>query len=297
MDTIRAILLMILSMALLAGTDTFIKLATATASIGQTLLGLTIGGTLLFLALARIRRVPIFTRDALLPMIMLRNLFEIIAAVGMVVGVANTALPVFAAIIQAGPLIVTMGAALFLKEEVGPRRWAAVIVGLTGMMVVIRPWDASFTGWELFAVLGIAALSARDLITRLSPPHITALSISTWGFAATLLPGIVLLAIADRPLVTDAKTLGYIFGAVLVTTSGYLAITTAMRLAPASVVSPFRYTRLIFATILSIVVFDVWPDGWTLLGGAMILGAGLYSFLRERRLAREALAAPVAANG
>ncbi len=284
---------MILSMALLAGTDAFIKLATATASIGQTMLGMSLGGTILFLLLARVRRVPVFTRDALHPMVLLRNATEIVAAVGMIVGVTYTALPVFAAITQAGPLIVTMGAALFLKEQVGLRRWLAVLVGLTGMMIVIRPWSASFTGWELFAVLGITALSARDLITRLAPAHITALSISTWGFAATILPALVLLAMADKPLTSEPKTAMYILGAVLVTTSGYLAITTAMRMAPASVVSPFRYTRLIFATILSIVIFDVWPDGWTLIGGAMILGAGLYSFLRERRLAKAA----VIANG
>ncbi|WGW03039.1 DMT family transporter [Tropicibacter oceani] len=291
MDILRAIALMVLSMALLAGTDAFIKLSTQVASVGQTMLLLSAGGTLLFLALARLRGVAIFTADALHPKVMLRNGFEIIAAVGMVIGVANTSLPVFAAITQAGPLVVTMGAALFLGEEVGWRRWLAVLVGLIGMLIVIRPFGASFTGYELFGVLGITALSARDLVTRMSPPHIPALAISTWGFMATILPGLVLLAMADRPFSTDPATLWYILGAVFVTTGGYLAITTAMRMAPASVVSPFRYTRLIFATLLGIAVFDDWPDGWTLIGGALILGAGLYSFLRERRLARQAVSA------
>lgn len=280
---------MILAMALLAGTDTFIKLSTQVASIGQTMLLLSVGGTLLFILLARLRRVAIFTADALHPMIFLRNALEIVAAVGMIVGVANTSLPVFAAITQAGPLVVTMGAALFLGEEVGWRRWLAVIVGLIGMLIVIRPFGASFTGWELFAVMGITALSARDLVTRLSPLHVPALAISTWGFMATIIPGLILLAMAERPLTTDPATLWFILGAVFVTTAGYLSITTAMRMAPASIVSPFRYTRLIFATLLSIVVFGVWPDTWTLVGGALILGAGLYSFLRERRLARVAV--------
>ncbi|WP_240705163.1 DMT family transporter [Pacificoceanicola onchidii] len=291
MDIVRAILLMILAMALLAGTDAFIKLSTVTASIGQTMLYMSIGGSVLFVLLAKLRGERIFTRDALHPMVLARNAVEIIAAIGLFVGITYTELPVFAAIMQAGPLIVIMGAALFLKEQVGLRRWLAVGVGLAGMMIVIRPWGAQFTGWELFAVLGISALSARDLITRLSPPHISAVYLSTWGFISVILPGLAFLALTDAPLVSDATTLGYIGAAVLVTTTGYLAVTTAMRMAPASIVSPFRYTRLIFATILSIVIFGDWPDQWTLIGGAMILAAGLYSFLRERRLAREAVIA------
>ncbi len=282
---------MILAMALLAGTDAFIKLSTVTASIGQTMLYMSIGGSVLFVLLAKLRGERIFTRDALHPMVLARNAVEIIAAIGLFVGITYTELPVFAAIMQAGPLIVIMGAALFLKEQVGLRRWLAVGVGLAGMMIVIRPWGAQFTGWELFAVLGISALSARDLITRLSPPHISAVYLSTWGFISVILPGLAFLALTDAPLVSDATTLGYIGAAVLVTTTGYLAVTTAMRMAPASIVSPFRYTRLIFATILSIVIFGDWPDQWTLIGGAMILAAGLYSFLRERRLAREAVIA------
>ena len=71
------------------------------------------------------------------------------------------------------------------------------------------------------------------------------------------------------------------------TTTGYLAITTAMRMAPASIVAPFRYTRLVFTTGLGILIFGDRPDFWTLAGAAVILLAGLYTFLRERRLARQ----------
>ena len=123
-----------------------------------------LGGTALFIGMAKVMRVALWTRAALHPMVLLRNLFEIIGAVGMVVGLKHVSLPVFAAIIQTGPLVVTLGAAIFLKEEVGWRRWTAVAVGILGMLMVIRPFSAVFTGWELFAVLGITALSARDLV-------------------------------------------------------------------------------------------------------------------------------------
>nr|WP_283054250.1 DMT family transporter [Thetidibacter halocola] len=282
--------MMILSMALLAGADAFFKLATNAAPIGQVMTLVSIGGTALFVALAAMRGVSLLGRDALHPMVLLRNLCEVVGAVGMVTGLKYISLPVFAAIIQTGPLIVVLGAAIFLKEQVGWRRWAAVAVGIVGMLIVIRPFGAGFTGYELWAVLGIAALSARDLVTRLSPPHIPALAISTWGFGITLVPGLALWAFASEPSSYAPDALWPILGAVIVTTSGYLAITTAMRLAPASIVSPFRYTRLIFTTALGILIFGDRPDGWTLVGAALILAAGLYSFLRERRLAKEALA-------
>lgn len=285
---LRAISLMILSMALLAGADAFFKLATNAAPIGQVMVLVSLGGTALFLVLARVLGVRIWTRMALHRMVLLRNLFEIVGAVGMVIGLRHVSLPVFAAIIQTGPLVVTLGAAIFLKEHVGWRRWTAVAVGIVGMLMVIRPFGASFSGWELFAVLGITALSARDLVTRLSPPEIPALAISTWGFAATLLPGLLLWGVTSEVSNFTGAALWPILGAILVTTSGYLAITSAMRMAPASIVAPFRYSRLVFTTGLGMIVFGDRPDGWTLAGAALILVAGLYTFLRERRLARAA---------
>lgn len=290
----RAIILMIVSMGLLATTDLFVKLSNAVAPVGQMMLFMSLGGTLAFILMARLKRIPLLTRDAVHPMLLWRNVTEMIAAVGMIVGVSNTSLPVFAAITQAGPLVVTMGAAIFLKETVGWRRWLAVVVGLIGMLIVIRPWSAQFTGWELFAVMGITALSARDLITRMSPAHMHPIAISMWGFAATILPGIVLLGLGNWEVVSTPYVWSLIAGAVFVTTFGYLAITTAMRLAPASQVAPFRYTRLIYSITFGIIFFADYPDRWTLIGSALILGAGLYSFMRERRLARQSAPASLA---
>lgn len=285
---LRAISLMILSMALLAGADAFFKLATNAAPVGQVMTLVSLGGTTLFILLAQVLRVTLWTRAALHPMVLLRNLFEIFGAVGMVVGLKHVSLPVFAAIIQTGPLVVTLGAAIFLKEQVGWRRWTAVGFGILGMLMVIRPFGTVFTGWELFAVMGITALSARDLVTRLSPPEIPALAISTWGFGATLMPGLALWLLTTEPSNYAPDAMWPILGAVIVTTSGYLAITTAMRRAPASIVAPFRYTRLVFTMALGMIVFGDRPDFWTLAGSALILTAGLYTFLRERRLVKQA---------
>ncbi|MEN9062576.1 DMT family transporter [Ponticoccus litoralis] len=284
---LRAISLMILAMALLAGSDVFFKLSTALAPAGQVMTLVSLGGTAAFVALAGAMGAPVFGRDALHPLVMLRNGLEILAAIGLLYALKYVPLPIFAAIMQGGPLVVVLGAAIFLKEQVGWRRWTAVGVGILGMLLVIRPFGTGFTGHEFWAILGVVSLAARDLVTRLSPPHIPSLAISTRGFAATIPVGLVIWSMEGLPPQLEAPALWAIAGAILFTTTGYLAITTAMRLAPASVVSPFRYARLVFTTGLGILIFGDRPDAMTLLGAAIILCAGLYTFLRERRLARE----------
>ncbi|MBO9464910.1 DMT family transporter [Tropicibacter sp. R15_0] len=283
---VRAIGIMILSMALLAMSDAFIKLAAQYAPMGQIMFAISTGGTLMFLVMARIKGFSLVNRDALHRMVLLRNLFEIVGAIGLVVGISKIPLSVFAAIMQVAPLLTILGAALFLGEEVGWRRWAAILVGLIGMLIVIRPFGSAFSGWELFAVLGVTGLAARDLVTRLAPSHIPALSMSAWGFAATIPVGLVIFLFETKPLDFAPITLMHLVGAVVFTAIGYLAVTAAMRMAPVSIIAPYRYARLIFTSALGILIFAERPDGYTLLGAALVLGAGLYSFLRERKLAQ-----------
>ncbi|MBU2962231.1 DMT family transporter [Citreicella sp. C3M06] len=287
MDTLRAIGLMVVAMAFLALSDAFLKLASGYASPGQVMVMLSVGGTLLFVLVARLRRVPLSLNDLRHPRIILRNLCEMIGAIGMVIGLAKIPLSLMAAIMQTAPLVVTLGAAAILREPVGWRRWTAIAVGLTGMLMVIRPFGAAFTGWEIFPVIGVTGLAARDLVTRTLPPSMPSLAVSAYGFAAVAPAGLAVLLISGAPISTAPMAFGFMACAVVVTAIGYLAVTSAMRMAPVSSVSPFRYTRLVFTAGLGMAIFGERPDGWTWAGAALILCAGLYSFLREHRLARQ----------
>lgn len=278
--------LMVLAMALLALSDVFIKLSTRHLPPGQVMLLLSVGGTLLFVLLARAQRAPVWHRAALHPMVLLRNAFEIMGAFGLILSLTYVPLPIFAAIMQMAPLVVTIGAAVFLKEQVGPRRWVAVGAGIVGMLLVVRPGMAGFAPSALYAVVAVTALAMRDLVTRLSPPGIPAVSLSTWGFAATMPAGLVLMAIMGTPFSGNTAGVWPVIGGVLVTTTGYYALTSAMRAAPVSIVSPFRYARLVFTMGLGVLIFGERPDALTLLGAAIILVAGLYTFVREHQIAR-----------
>nr|WP_256372991.1 DMT family transporter [Pseudoruegeria sp. HB172150] len=282
--------MMVLAMALLAVSDMFIKLSARGLPVGQVMLGLSIGGTLFFVLIAKAQGVKLFVPEARHPMVLWRNFFEVIGAIGLITGIAYVPLSVFAAIMQMAPLVVTVGAAVILKEDVGPRRWMAVAAGIVGMLLVVRPGMEGFTPLALFAVLGVTALALRDLVTRLAPANLPSVTLSTWGFAATMPAGALLMMLMGTPPVYNMEAHWPVLGAIVVTTTGYYAITTAMRVAPASVVSPFRYARLIFTMGLGILVFGERPDALTLTGAAIILCAGLYTFLRERQLARRRVA-------
>lgn len=285
MHVLRAILFMTASMACLALSDLFIKLSAQGMPPGQVMFLLSSGGTVLFVAMAVIGRVPLISPLFWHPTIVWRNLFEIMAALGMVTGIAWTPLPMVAAIMQTTPLLVTLGAALFLGETVGWRRWCAILAGLAGMLLVIRPGMEGFEPAALLVVLGACGLAGRDLLTRRAPEALNSLTMSTWGFAATVPAGLILmLGMGPKPVDSPA-TMWFVALAVMVTTAGYYLVTEAMRLAPASIVAPFRYSRLVFTMGLGILVLGDRPDALTLVGAAIILVSGLYSFFRERKLA------------
>ncbi|MDF0600906.1 DMT family transporter [Psychromarinibacter sp. C21-152] len=287
MQLMRGIGLMVLAMALLALSDMFIKAATRGGQPpGQVLLLMTVGGTVFFVLIARIQGAQLLSRAMLHPAVLWRNLFEVVGSIGLVLGLTYVPLSQFAAIMQMAPLIVVIGAATILKEPVGARRWMAVAAGIVGMLLVVRPGMEGFTPTAFFALMGVSGLALRDLVTRLSPPGIPSISLSTWGFAVTIPFGAVLMALMGDAPRWSGPAMWHVAGAVVVTALGYYSLTVAMRVAPVSVVAPFRYARLVFTMGLGILVFGERPDALTLLGAAIILVAGLYTFLRERQLAR-----------
>ena len=285
MQTVRAILLMILAMALLALSDMFIKLSSQVFSPGYVMFLLSLGGTLCFMLIAKWQGANLLSRDALHPWVLARSALEIVGGVGLVMSIGVIPLSLFAAIMQMAPLVVTLGAAVFLKEPVGLRRWLAIFAGIIGMLLVIQPGTEGFEPAALFAVMGVCGLGLRDLITRLSPPEIPSISLATWGFAATIPVGFGLILLSDVPTDVTGTTVWHMGAGIIVTALGYYAVTQAMRMAPAAIVSPFRYTRLVFTMSLGILIFGERPDGLTLLGAAIILSAGLYALYRERKLA------------
>ena len=215
-----------------------------------------------------------------------RNLGEIVGTLAFVCAVAFTPLAQASAILQATPLAVTLGAALFLGEQVGWRRWSAIVVGFVGVLIVIRPGTAGFSVLSLFAVVAVLGLAARDVVTRRVPRTITSMQLATYGFAAIIPAGAGALFFQGPWQALALPDLARIGGALVFGTAGYYALIAAMRLGEVAVITPFRYTRLIFAMAIGWAVFAEPTDAWTLAGGAVIVASGLYTLARQRRASR-----------
>jgi drug/metabolite transporter (DMT)-like permease len=288
-DNLRGSLLMVFSMAGFAIEDMFIKWAAADLPPGQILLFIGLAGGAVFALMAAAQGASVWSARAFHPAVIGRNIGEMAGTYGFILALARIDLSTLSAVVQAMPLFVTMGAALFLGEKVGWRRWTAIAVGFGGVLLVIRPGFGGFDAQALWAVLAVVGLGARDIFTRRVPAEISSVQVSAWGFVAVAALGAGMLAVSGGASVPTLPQTGLLFGAVSFSIVAYWSLTAAMRLGEISAITPFRYSRLIFALIIGALVFGERPDLITLTGAAVIIASGLYTFARERAVKQRAL--------
>ena len=284
MDNLRGSLWMVAAMAGFAIEDMFLKSAAASLPVGQILMIFGAGGMLGFAVLAARRGERILHPAILSPAILIRCVFEVAGRLFYTLAIALTPLSSASAILQATPLVVVMGAAMIFGEKVGWRRWMAIAAGFAGVLIILRPGLDGFTPLSLLAVLGMLGFAGRDLATRAAPPVLSNLQLGVYGFAMMVPTGAILLAVSGGAALPSVLAAGQLAAATVIGVLAYYALTSAMRMGEVSVVTPFRYTRLVFALILGVTVFAEQPDAATLLGSAVIVGSGLYTLLRSRRV-------------
>ncbi|WP_204114073.1 DMT family transporter [Shimia biformata] len=297
MNNLHSILLMTFSMFCFGVEDFMIKHMAASLPPGQVLLMLGFGGAVIFAAIAKARGQALFPTGAGTGMLYLRSALEGMLAICMVLGLWLVPLSVFATVLQTSPLMLTMGAALFLGETVGWRRWAAISVGFFGILLIIRPGTTGFDPATLLVLAATVLISARDLISRRLPKSVPSLTVAFQGFAALVISGPLLMLVMGTALVpaTAGQTAG-MATTVLFGVMGYFAIVVSTRIGDAVALAPFRYTRMVFALILGIVILGERPEMLTYLGAGLIIASGLYTYLRERRIAMQMTEAPLQPN-
>ncbi|MFD1341372.1 DMT family transporter [Litorisediminicola beolgyonensis] len=289
MENLRGILLMVVAMGAFAIEDTFIKTLAPAVPVGQILLiiGVVSGGS--FAAYAHLRGARLLGPALWSKPVLWRTLCEIVGTISFMTAITTIPLATASAIAQAMPLVITLGAALFFGEEVGWRRWSAIGVGLAGVLIILRPGTAEFDPNTLWAVVAVFALAARDLCVRAVPAEIGHLQVAAYGLLSAIPSGLLLMPFTGGPVAQNATQTLLLAGAVVAGGLAYYALTSASRTGQVSVVTPFRFSRILFALILGAVFFGERPDLWTLLGATLIVGSGIFTLLRERRAARIAV--------
>lgn len=279
---IKGILLMIASMGAFALADTLVKLSTSIISPAQVMFYLIAGALIIFALMVKLQNDRLIDPRAFSPVLLLRYVAEITGMVGMVMALANVPISVVGAVTQASPMLAAVGAYLFLKENVGWRRWCSITIGFIGVLLIVQPGASEFNFAVLWAILAMVALSVRDLTTRLTPSDISSACLATYTMAAAtpftiawvMYNGESLLPAQINWLITVPMV---ILGAI-----GYMLLIASIRLAEVSVVMPFRYTRIIFLLVLGVLVFDEKPGVLMLIGAGLIIGAGTYMMWREQ---------------
>jgi drug/metabolite transporter (DMT)-like permease len=284
MENLRGILFMILAMAGFAFEDLFIKTLSAHLPVSEIILILGSTGSIIFLIIALLQRAPIIHKDLLNRYVITRTVLELFGALFFVIAIALTPLSSASAILQITPLLVTIGAAVFFRENVGWRRWTAVLIGFIGVLLILRPGFGGFMPASIFALLGAMFLAGRDLATRAMEVKLPSVTIALYAFLAFGISGIFIMPFNSAMIALTSTDIMYFIGASAFGVIAYYSLVIASRIGEMSVISPFRYSRIVFAMLLSILVLKENPDSLTLIGATIIVVSGLYTFLRENVL-------------
>lgn len=285
-NTLHGIGLMTLSMASFAIADTFIKLSAGQLSSAHTALVLFGGSALSFIVLALYQGHDLLNKAAVSNILLLRYAVEMVGVFGIVQALQLVPLSTVGAILQATPLVAAAGAVLFLGEKVSWRRWSAISIGFVGVLMIVQPGTGSFDKNVLWAVIAMVGLSARDLTTRATPAQVPTTALAAYTMIAALPFALLWVWLTQASLVPKDVNVWLVFGMIGFGTAGYLMVTASIRAAPISVVSPFRYFRLLFLLLLGIVIFHERPGVMVLLGSSLIIASGLYAMWRERQLSQ-----------
>ncbi|MEQ6249021.1 DMT family transporter [Sulfitobacter sp. HNIBRBA3233] len=217
--------------------------------------------------------------------VVLRGLAEILTAYFFLNALFEMPLGNLNAIMQVVPLTVTLGAALVYREPVGWRRMLAILIGLGGVLIIIRPGPDGFNLWSLYALAAVVGVTVRDLLTR-------RLSASAPGLKVTLGTSLAMMTAAGLASTTQAwvpvssGNAALIVGSAGFVCAGYFFSIQVMRTGDVSFIAPFRYTGLVVAMIVGYLVFSEVPTVLTLVGAGIVIATGVFTFYRERQLSR-----------
>lgn len=286
---LAGIALMLVGVCTFSFGDALGKFIVATYSVGQLML-LRACAALVLLAPSMWRRRAEFRRLTRPWLQLLRVVLSTLEIAAFFLATVYLPLADVVTYYLATPIFVTALSAMVLREQVGWRRWSAILIGFGGVLIALNPSVQTVTWPAMIALAGSMAFSGLMLITRSlrATPDIV---LASAQFLGTLLFGIV---VAPLGWVTPTwGHLGFFFAAGAISVCALLCVNRSLKLAPASTVAPYQYSLILWAVMFGYAVFGDVPHLATALGAAIIIGAGLYIFLRERELGRgEAAVSP-----
>ncbi len=280
-DKLRGILLLIGAVACFGVVDGLSKILIETQSFGQVVLARYVFALPILLIATTPRKWKSLFQTQLVGLQIVRGLTPVVIGGSMVFAVSYLPLAEATVILFAGPFFVVALSGWLLGERVSSSSWIGVAVGFLAVLVVARPGFSELSKYTIFPAIGAVFYAAFQLLTRrlgAAGEHPT--TTLAWTLAIGNLVGIPLAIASWLPQTPESWLLSLCLGVVFGLSQFLLA--KAFALAPANVLTPFSYFQILSAVVFGLLVFHDVPDRWTLIGIALIIGAGLYVFGRNR---------------
>ena len=279
--TLRAMIALLVAMASFTLNDAFMKLVTVNMPLGEAIfIRSAFAFSFLWLISLRFGRIQ-FKRAYLTTDVVVRSIAEVLATVSFLSALMRLPIGNLMAILQAIPLVVTAGGALFFGMQVGWRRWLAIMAGLVGVIIVIDPRVDQFNAWALLAVFTVLCSATRDLATRKIPKSMPSLTLTALTTIVVAIMGLA-LGLGEDWYVPSPQELGQLFIASSLIIIAYGGVIIAMRSGNFAAAAPMRYSGVVWGLLLGYVVWNEVPSAMMLFGTSIIIASGVYSFWRER---------------
>jgi drug/metabolite transporter (DMT)-like permease len=285
-ENIRGALIMMGSMAAFTFNDTFFKTVAGDVPLFQAIFirGCMVSLVLfLYVSVQGQLRPPIERRDWRL--LGVRSIGEVGATLAFLVALFNAPIANVTAMLQAAPLVLTLAGALLLGEKVGWRRYTAIAVGFFGVLLIVQPTGSGFNPYTLYALIALAFMLFRDLPTRRLSTKVPSVFVALLASVSITVTGAVGLIFEEWvPLtIQNLKAIG---GASAFLVFAYILAVSVMRVGDMAVVQPFRYTGILWAILLGMLVFGEIPNRLMLIGATIVVAMGIYTFYREGKMRR-----------
>ncbi len=277
---------MILAMASFTAGDTMTKLMAGEVPVGQIILIRGIVATLIMIAICVrqgvIAHAPLMFR----PTVLARSLSDMAGTLFFITALMHMPIANLTAVMQAVPLLVIAFAALFLGEKVGWRRTLAILVGLFGVLLIVKPAPASFTFYDGLALCLIVAVALRDIITRRLTIDVPTMIVALGNSVIVTASGLALYPFEDWVTLEPRHFILLVSGGIFLSI-GYICMVLTIRLGDIASTAIYRYSVVLFALISGAFAFHEFPDRWALIGIGLIVASGIYALMREMKAARE----------
>ena len=282
-NNLRGIWLMIVGSAVLVTSDAVSKILTETYPVWQVLTLRHVGALVAILIYARFVTGWEALRVNYWPGQILRGAIFFVTAIFVIWSLQVLPLPTFTAIVFSGPFFVAALSVPLLNEQVGWRRWMAILVGFTGMLIIVRPGAQNFQWLLILPICAAICAAFRDIITRKISRSETSIAILFWSTIIVTFASLLAIPLGWNRLSWEDAGLFFING--ILNAGAHFLIIEALRYGEAALISPFRYSALLWSILFGLVIWNHIPDTWVFVGSAVIAASGIYMIKRESHLA------------